>query len=680
MAKIKVVQSAWTHGQISEKMNARSDIQNMLSSSASVLENFVIMQQGGITKRPGTLYINTVTNGARLIPFKNSYGNFIIIMTNTQLTMRNIDTGNVMGPVTITVPYTNINEVRYAQNDTQIIFTHKDVVVQSLTMTSATNFIGPSQFVPSIQPCYDYNFINYDSLWFVLRKTTGGNVFQVGDTIRIGIYATQAQATADSETTAGGAFSIPTGVSAYVNGLFIGNGSTIYINGFSSPGAGKISFPTGELLENDLTTQLQDKTVISGKSVFFAQQTMSATHGYPTSCAFYQGRLWLGGFRDVPNLIVASQIDKYGNFESGTAKDTDPLNFKLSSDVTARVKHIVATKTMVLLTDIGEFAFLSTSGTGTITGANVNITLQTKNGTTDCNPQELDDQLFYVQVGGAVIRGTDYNYTSNSYQSTNVSILSPEVINNPVDSGTIKNLGNDDNSYLIFVNSDGSIACLQSVQSQNIAGWSKWTTKGRQFKSICSINNRTFCLVYNPVSNITTLEEFSLTTYTDCQVTITLTNGVGSTSVAINNASILLNDGHLFQPNNATPTTSFNIQEPTISGTGICGVTILSTMTTAPYSLRNDQIGDLLFTSKKLSDIYVYFYKSIGLNITVEDNTSVIPLLKYDSTLYNAPLVPKTDIYKADEVIDWSLLTSITFSQSVPYPTTILSIGVTLHI
>jgi hypothetical protein len=637
------------------------------------------MQQGGITKRPGTLYVNTVANGTRLIPFKNSFGNFIIIMSNTQLTVRNIDSGVVIGPVTLAFTYPNINEVVYAQNDTQIVFTHKDVVVQSLTMTSATGFSGPSQFSPSIQPCYDYKFIDYDRLWFVLRKITGATLIQIGDTIRIGIYSTKAEAELDTETTAGGAFSIPTGVSAYINGLFVGSGSTIYINGFSSPGAGKVSFPTGELLENDLVDQLKDKTVISGKSVFFAQQTMSATHGYPAACAFYQGRLWLGGFRDVPNLIVASQIDKISNFESGTAKDTDPLNFKLSSDVTAKIKHIVATKTMVLLTDIGEFAFISTSGTGTITGSNVNITLQTKNGTTDCNPQELDDQLFYVQAGGSVIRGTDYNYTSNSYQSTNVSILSPEIISAPVDSGTIKNLGNDDNSYLIFINSDGSIGCLQSIQAQNIAGWSKWTTKGRQFKSICSINNRTFCLVHNPANNITTLEEFSLTTYIDCQVVISLLNGVGTTSVAINDASILLNDGHLFQFTNA-PATSFNVQDAGISGDGVCGVTIFSTMTTAPYSLRNDQIGDLLFTKKKLSDIYIYFYKSIGLNITVEDDTAVIPLLKYNTTLYNDALVPKTDIYKVDEVIDWTLLASITISQSVPYPATILSIGVTLHI
>lgn len=676
MTKVKIVQSAWTRGQISEKMNARSDVQNMLTSSASVLENFVIMQQGGITKRPGTLYVGTVDNGARLIPFKNSQGNFIILATNTQLTMQNIDTGKVTS-FSFPLTYTNIYEVKYAQNDNQMIFTHSDFPVISMIMTATALSIG--EFIPSIAPCYDYNFINYDSLWFVLRNITNPNQnFKVGDTLRIGIYISQAHAAADTGTTAGGAYSIRTGVSAYIPGLFVGSGSTIYINGISSSGDGKAAFPIGELLENDLVTQLSDKTVISGKAVFFAQATMGV--GYPDACAFYQGRLWLGGFREVPNLIVASAIDKYLNFESGTAKDTDPLNFKLSSDVTAKIKHIIATKTMLLLSDVGEFAFLSSSGSGTITGANVNITLQTKNGTTDCKPQELDDQLFYVQAGGNVIRGTDYSYTSNSYQALNVSILSPEVINNPVDSCTIKNLNNDDNSYLIYVNSDGSIACLQSVQSQNIAGWSKWTTHAREFKSVCTVNNRSFCIVYNPSSNITTLEEFSLTTYTDCQVPITLTAGVGSTSVAINNASILLNDGHLFQPNNATPTTAFNVQDSAINGIGICGITIASIMTTSAYSLRNEQIGDLLFTAKKLSDIYVYYYKTIGLNIVVNEIESVIPLLCYDLSLYNTPLVPKTDIFKTDVTIDWSLLTSISFTQAVPYPVTILSIGATLNI
>jgi hypothetical protein len=683
MAKIKLVQSAWTHGQISEKMNARSDIQNMLTSSASVLENFVIIQQGGITKRPGTAYIQNIANGARLIPFKNSYGNFIIMLTSTLLTIRNIDTNTLLTTQAIVFP--NVNEVKYAQDDAKIVFTHTSMPPFVLEMTNSSTYTyGAVAF--SIPPAYDFQTMNYDNLWFVLRHkvTTPAQptLFAVGDQILITQYSTRAQAIADTQTVGGGAisYSLST-LDSYSGGVFVGMGSTIALIGEDIVSAGKVLTFSGQLLDNGLVAQLSDKVVISGKSVFFAQPTMSIEHGYPASCAFYQGRLWFGGFRDVPNLIVASQIDKYPIFESGTAKDSDPLNFKLSSDVTAKIKHIVATKTMVLFTDVGEFAFLSVSGgSGTITGANVNITLQTKNGTTDCKPQELDNQLFYVQAGGNVIRGTDYNYTSNSYQSTNVSILSPEVINNPSDSGVIKNLNGDDNSYLLYVNADGSIACLQSVQSQNIAGWSKWTTKGRQFKSICSINNRTFCLVYNPVSNITTLEEFSNTIFVDCQTPITLTNGAGTTSIAINNASILLNDGHLFQLNNVTPTNSFNVNDSIISGTGICGVTMSSVMTTIPYTLRNDQIGDLLFTKKKTTDLTVYFYRSIGVDITIQGKTEVIPLLKYDVSLYNAPLIPKTDIYTTDKVVDWGLLESITLSQSVPYPVTILGIGVTLHI
>ena len=696
--QIKIVQSAWTHGQISEKMNARSDIQNMLLSSASQLENFVIMQQGGITKRPGTLYKQIISTSniltSRLIPFSNSFGNFILVMTDGTLLVYNIDTNSYISSHSI-VWGVGVFDIKYAQDDTLIVFTHKDMPVRMLRINNPTTTVFglfftlySNVFQP---PAYDFNNLFYDNYYFILRNITN-SPFNIGDKIKIGIYqatpingkTARENAEADSETVVGGAVELTTTViDKYFHGIFSGMGSTFVIDGFTSPGAGKISFPIGRLLENDLVTQLKDKELISGNASFFAKPLFTITsseHGYPVSCAFYQGRLWFGGTRDVPNIVIASAIDKYNKFETGTAKESDPLNFKLSSSSSAKIKHVVATKTMVVFTDIGEFAFLSTTGSGTITSSNINITLQTKNGTTECRPQELDDQLFYVQSGGAVIRGSHYSYTNNSYQATNVSILSPEVINNPIDSGIIKNINSNDNSYVLFVNADGSIACLQSVQSQNISGWSKWITHGRQFKSVCAINNRTFCLVYNPVSTNTTLEEFSLTTYTDCQVPITLTNGVGTTSVSINNASILLGDGHLFQLNNTTPTTSFNVQDDTISDTGVCGVTIASIMTTAPYSLRNDQIGDLLFTPKKISNINVYYYKSVGLNITVENNTSVIALLQYDISQYNANITPITGIYKSDEVTDWRLLSSVTISQSVPYPVTILSIGATLHI
>lgn len=682
MSKIKIVQSSWTHGQISEKMSARSDIQNMLTSSASTLDNFVIMQQGGITKRPGTIYSNAIAPlNSRLIPFKNSFGNFIIILETTGLTIFNIDTSTSLSRIPFGHTYSDVNAIRFAQNDLQIIFTHNTVIPLSLIMSSPTiATLTAMTFSPA--PVYDYNRINYDGLWFVLQKTTGTNPFTIGDSILITAYSTQDQAKSNTQTVAGGAIEFnPAILEAYIGGIYSGGGSTFGITGYDDAGAGKVTTFVGTLWENDLIDQLKDKVIISGASSFLAEVTMSAGHGYPTAVSFYQGRLWFGGFRDVPNLIVASKIDKYTFFESGTSKDTDPLNFKLSSDVTCKILHILSSKTMVVFTDIGEFAFLSSSGSGTITGSNVNITLQTKNGTTNCRPEELDDQLFYVQAGGSVIRGTDYSYTSNSYQSTNVSILTPEIINNPVSSCTIKNLDSNDNSFLLYINTNGSISCLQSVQAQNISGWTTWTSVGRKFKSACSVDNRCFCIVNNNVLNTNTIEEFSFNSYVDCRMPVIVTNGVSSTFLRpINNLSILLTNGYLYQQKNTTPLNMVNINNSGINGTGICGITISSTMKTSSYSLRSNDVGDILFMPKKLTDIYVYYYKSVGINIAVGDNISPIPLLKYDSSLYNQVIVPITDIYKADAVIDWSLLTGITITQSVPYPCTILSIGTTLTI
>lgn len=807
MSQISIVQSAWTKGQISTKLNARSDVQNMLTFGASVLENFVIIQQGGITKRPGTKYISTCDDLV-LIPFKNSLGSFIISLTGTKIIIRDINANFVITNEIdwdTTSYLDDVTLINYAQDDTTMMFTYKDIPPMILVMTEY-GVCTFGEFTASIPPAYDFNTIDYDAYAFILSNITNtGSTFEIGDQIGIAAYqatddkTAEENAEANTGTADGGAVSLS---ADYTGGIFVGEGCTFaikstqttsfpqgsvisasttttfesinsipdkyvfnssdvtftpsasddyteyafIIKNISNPDqaitandevkigvykatssktafenaeadigtveGGAVTFsndyvgyeiyatdaafgsvynitititsnytyPTylvAELLENDLVDQLDDKTIISGGSSYLAEPLMNSTHGYPEACAFYQDRLWFGGFRDVPNLIIASEISKYGIFESGTALDTDPLNFKLSSDVTARIKHIVATKTMFLLTDIGEFAFLSTSGTGTITPSNVNITLQTKNGTTECKPQELDDQLFYVQYGGSVIRGTDYSYTSNSYQALNVSILSPELINNPVDSCTIKNIGGDDNSYLIYVNKDGSIACLQSVQSENISGWTKWISKNREFKSVCSIGNRSFCLVYNTNGDFITLEEFDIDTYLDCQVDIILSNGVGTSSVPINNASILLDTGQLYQLDNDTPTDTFNVGNK--SGNGICGVTIYSTMTTTPYSLRDTQIGDLLFVPKKLSRIYVYYYQSLGINVSIDNNTKLISNWKYDQSTYDTAPTVITDVHEIDVYTDWNLLSSITINQSIPYPVTILSMGVTIN-
>jgi hypothetical protein len=682
MSKIKIVQSSWTMGQSSPKLGARSDT-DMLAKTAQTIENFTVIQQGGLTKRFGTIYkLNNAvftSTPSRIIPIKCSSGNLLIIFTVTLglIYCYNVDTDQIFSNTSAFFNGSVISEIKYSQLDNQILFTHKNMRPVKVTISSGGS-LTLIQYPITSPPANDFTQ-DYDSYWFNLIKGAGtGNVFKIGDEVLIEVYPTQALAnTHNDNTPAGGGRNAET---RYVNGIFVGRGCTFRILSIAVQ-SGKISKYKCELLDNDLITQLGDNTVISGKSVFLAEPVFGGARGYPACSTFYQDRLWFGGTKDIPNGLWASAISNYNRWESGTALDSDPLSFKLSCDATPKIIHIVSSKNIVILTDVGEFAFLSVSNSGTISASNINISLQTKNGTTDCQPQELDNQLFYVQFGGNVIRATDYTYTTNSYQSVNASIICPELINSPISSGIIKNINNDDNSYLIYVNIDGSIACLQSVSSQNIVAWTKWTSKDRSFVSVSSVNGRAFCLVKNNINNLVSLEEFSLTSYVDAKFTSPIVNGIisgVSTGLEGLTFSIKLPTGKLYTAVSSGGT--ININDSTVNASGEIGVLINSIMTTTPYTLRNPQFGDLLMTPKKISNVYLYYYLSIGLVITVNSNDNIVPNLIFDESSYNQQLIPTTDVYKSDVTINWNLLENIAITQNAPYPATILAIGATLNI
>ena len=74
MARIDPIQTNFTSGELSQKLMGRVDIAKY-ANGVDTLENFLIMLQGGITRRPGTRFIAETkdsSKASRLIPFQYS--------------------------------------------------------------------------------------------------------------------------------------------------------------------------------------------------------------------------------------------------------------------------------------------------------------------------------------------------------------------------------------------------------------------------------------------------------------------------------------------------------------------------------------------------------------------------------------------------------------------------------
>lgn len=74
MARVTPIQTNFTAGQLSPRLLGRVDL-NKYANGAAELTNLIVMPHGGITRRPGTKYVNEVKTSSaktRLIPFRFS--------------------------------------------------------------------------------------------------------------------------------------------------------------------------------------------------------------------------------------------------------------------------------------------------------------------------------------------------------------------------------------------------------------------------------------------------------------------------------------------------------------------------------------------------------------------------------------------------------------------------------
>tara|TARA_R110002153_G_scaffold57870_2_gene158970 strand:+ start:6619 stop:9039 length:2421 start_codon:yes stop_codon:yes gene_type:complete len=133
-------------GELSDELAGRIDI-NKFNSGCEILENAKVLRAGGVTRRAGFEYVDTVIDNAyksRLVGFRYSEGQGYV-MEFSHEKMRVIFNGVALAPIYIT-PWTEaqIFDLQFAQKIDRIIVTHPDVPVHSIIKTgTATWEVNP---------------------------------------------------------------------------------------------------------------------------------------------------------------------------------------------------------------------------------------------------------------------------------------------------------------------------------------------------------------------------------------------------------------------------------------------------------------------------------------------------------------------------------------------------------
>jgi hypothetical protein len=406
-------------------------------------------------------YLCVVTGGADTTP---SYGNMAIYRVTDQ-------TSSFTAVANVPMPYksSEIADVRDVQTENVMLMFHANHIPQRIINTTTTTFTIDD--IPFLNvPQYDYD----DSLSptptsYVTTLTL--THFTAGDRFQIDVEGVLSKNITFTQSSASTAANIQknlqempifgdTGVAVTGVGPF-----TVTVSGESTKSFELWSgFATLDLASSNNTVGFALVT----QGVPRKEDVWSATRGYPKTAAFYNGRLWLGGTKSKLQSVFASRSGSFFDFYTEEGDADEGIFITVSSRQLTEIIDINPDRGLQVFTAGAEFLV-----TGT-TPADVGVQAQTQHGAFNLEVKSVDGATLFIDQNGKVLRSYLYNFNEDAYNSTDISILSSQLIDSPKDLAVLTGTKSEDANWVFIINQDGTAGVLNTLRSQDINGFTKW--------------------------------------------------------------------------------------------------------------------------------------------------------------------------------------------------------------
>ncbi|MNJ17905.1 hypothetical protein D3C77_121960 [compost metagenome] len=520
MARITLIQTNFTAGELSPRMYGRVDIARY-QNGAMTIENGWPVVHGGCMRRYGTLHCGATKfydKRAALIPYVFNTEQAYMCEFGDLYVRIYFPDGTYSG-VELATPYdqTMLTGMEYVQGaDTMFLF-HQRVPIGRLRRITNTEWsLAPAPFVT--KP-FDERGVEFSTTLTLSAITVG-----VGRTFTSAVPAFLASDVGREIWSGAGVakitgFTSGTVVTAEILNAFQSTsrpswslkGSpqtsntlsaftpvgavvtmTLAADGWRPGDVGKFVKINGGLLE---ITAYTSALVVSGvirsaptsataspaNAWSLEASVWNETDGYPGTGTLYEQRLAVAGSPNFPQTIWQSRTSEYLNFELGS-KDDDATSFTVSSDQINPILHLSQVKTLAALTYGGEFTI--TGGVEKpITPTNIQVKNQSVYGCNRVRPVRIGNELYFVQRAGRKLRAMAYKYDSDAYGSPDMTVLSEHITKSGVVSMAYQQ---EPESILFAVRSDGVMATMTVDRDQDVIGWARQITDG-YYESVAAI-------------------------------------------------------------------------------------------------------------------------------------------------------------------------------------------------
>ena len=399
----------------------------------------------------------------------------------------------------IPIPYANgdVSAVRDVQTENVMLMFHEDYPPQRIINDGLSNYDSFAlDDIPFLNvPQYDYDDSQSPTPTNYVTTMTLGH-FDVGDRFQIDVEGVLSKNITLTGSSASSAANIQRNLQEMPifgdTGIAVTGGPAVFVITVSGESTQPFELWSGFATSDSAGTANTVAFVLNQQGVARKEDVWSATRGYPKTAAFYSGRLWLGGTKSKLQSLFASRSGSFFDFYTEEGDADEGIFTTISSRNLTEILDINPDRGLQIFTGGAEFLVQGS------TPADIAIVAQTQHGASDLEVKSIDGATLFIDQNGKTLRSYLYNYNEDAYNSTDISVLSSQLINNPKDVAALTGTQSEDANWVFIINEGGTGAILNTLRSQDINGFTKWiygnnsTDTPQQLVSISVVGNELY--------------------------------------------------------------------------------------------------------------------------------------------------------------------------------------------
>lgn len=206
---------------------------------------------------------------------------------------------------------------------------------------------------------------------------------------------------------------------------------------------------------------------------------------WPHHSASYQQRRLFAHSHTVPDGVWGSRVGFPTNFGiASPLQDDDAITFRISGTQNNPIRHLIALKNLIVLTDAG--GWIVSGGNGPLMPNSLNADQDIYVGAADTKPVIVGNSVLYVQTRGTILRELRFDQKVEGLGGKDLTLFASHLF----DAFTILNLDFQETPHSIIwvCRSDGTLLGLTYIPEQDVWGWHRHDTPANgKFADVCVV-------------------------------------------------------------------------------------------------------------------------------------------------------------------------------------------------